>query len=112
MLIDHIDTSRLANDIRHLIADCTYLKSLLRRRWERPMAEEQRRLVRVRRQLTERFVLLALLKKRIHVAHPPAELRDQPRFDPATWDALAHARAIARRLLPDYATAGTMEVSP
>lgn len=111
MLIEHIDTSRLTNDIRALIADCTHLKSLLRRRWVRPMAEEQRQLVRVRRRLTERFVLLALLRKRIHVRRAPPELRDLPGFDPMAWDATAHAQVTARRLLPDYARTSTMGVA-
>lgn len=58
---------RLQQDIRLLIADCIHLKSLLRKRWVKPMAEEQQRLVFVRRKLTERFVLLAASRGRLHI---------------------------------------------
>lgn len=93
-----IDTTRLLADIRLLIADCIHLKSLLRSRWTRPMRDEQQRHHLVRRRLTERFVLLAFSRGRLHVRRPP---RDLP---PGTsWDATAHHATIAARLLPDYA---------
>jgi hypothetical protein len=114
MLTDHIDTSRLKNDIHILIADCTHLKKLLRTRWTRPMAEEQRRLTTVRRKLTDRFVLLAATRRRLHLLRPPREVRDAggPTFDASTWDAAAHAVKIASRLLPDYTLAPTMMEAP
>ncbi len=104
MLIRSIDTSRLKHDIDLLIADCIFLKSSLRARWLRPMADEQRRLVFVRRKLTERFVLLAASRKRLHVKTPPADVRDASgsAFDASAWNAAAHAEAIVSRLLPEY----------
>jgi len=98
----------LQNDIRTLIADCIHLKTLLRARWTRPMAEEQRRLIRTRRRLTARFVLLAVARGRLHVIHPPRELRDAPGFDLESWDAAAYNARIAERLLPGYTVAPTM----
>jgi hypothetical protein len=71
------------------------------------MAEEQRRLIRVRRRLTELFVLLAASRKKLHVIRPPREVRDAggPDFDAGTWDAAAYSHAIIGRCAPDYARA-------
>jgi hypothetical protein len=108
MLSSKIDRPRLGRDIHALIADCIHLKRLLRTRWTRPMAEEQQRQLRLARQLTERFILLAASRGRLHVRHHPRELRDG-----GTWDAAGHNRTIAERLLPEYAVAETMpEVRP
>jgi hypothetical protein len=103
MLSSKIDRLRLARDIRALIADCIHLKRLLRTRWTRPMAEEQQRHLRLARHLTERFVLLAASRGRLHVIRRPRELAPD-----ATWDAITHNRTIAERLLPEYATPETM----
>ena len=88
-MFDSIDSLKLRHDISQLIADCIHLKSVLRTTWLRPMAEEQRRLIRVRRNLTERFVLLAVTRKKLHVTH--------------VEDAIAYHQTIAMRLLPEYA---------
>jgi hypothetical protein len=105
MLLPNLDLPRLERDLRALAHDAVHLKSVLRTRWLRPMADEQRRLVRVRRELTERLVLLALSRGRLHVRHRPRELAC---FDHTPWDPDAHARTVATRLLPDYAAAGIM----
>jgi hypothetical protein len=99
-----VDRARLGRDIAALERDAVHLKSLLRTRWLRPMGEEQRRLVRVRRSLTELFVVLALSRGKLHVKQPPREVRDSggPGFDPATWDREAWARNVAARRLEDY----------
>jgi hypothetical protein len=106
-LTNPIDASRLKSDINALIADCIHLKTLLRTRWTRPMAEEQKRLARVRRKLTDLFILLAASRKRLHIIHAPREVRDSggPDFDLKAWDAAAYNATIANRLLPEYAVA-------
>ena len=104
MLLQHLDRSRLERDLRALESDAVNLKRVLRTRWVRPMADEQRRLLRVRREITERLVLLALARGKLHVRRRPRDLG----ADDATWDPDAHARKIAARLLPDYAVAENM----
>ena len=96
-----IDRHKLVTDIRTLILDTIRLKTLLGARWERPLAEEQRRLHRIRRLLTERLVLLAASRGRIHVVRLP---RDQ-RGARQAWDPAAHASSVVARVLPEYAAA-------
>ena len=92
-----IDTHRLRTDIASLASECTDLKRALRQTWTHPMADEQRRLSRRRRHLTELHVLLASLRGRLHVTRPPRDLAD---WDRAEW----HAR-IAARVGIEYALA-------
>jgi hypothetical protein len=61
-----LDVSRLADDVVRLVVECTELKALLRKTWTRPMADEQRRHARARRNLTDLFILKAHLRRRIH----------------------------------------------
>jgi hypothetical protein len=63
------------------------------------MSDEQKEAHYVARLTTERLVLLAWSRGRIHVSVPPRELRAPG----VTWDARAHAERIAERLAPDYA---------
>jgi hypothetical protein len=92
------DARRLTAEIRLLIEDCIHLKRLLGSRWTRPMAEEQQRLVHTRRKLTERFVLLAASRGRLHVIH--------------VEDPIAHAMAIIGRLVRDFEPTVVTQVSP
>lgn len=94
-----IDQNRLHHDISQLIADCIHLKKQLRSTWVKPMADEQQRLVRVRRKLTELFVVLAASRGRLHVKHAPRGI------DPATWDAALYHRKVTERLAGEYARA-------
>jgi hypothetical protein len=107
MLFLNLDLPSLDRDLHALTLDAIHLKGVLRTRWLRPMADEQRRLVRVRRELTERLVLLALSRGKLHVRKRPRDLA-LPAGDDAPWDAEAHARTVAARLLPDYPGAGMM----
>jgi hypothetical protein len=102
-----IDRSRLRHDIDQLTADCIHLKTLLRTRWTKPMKDEQQRHARVRRKLTELFVLYAFSRSRLHVRTRP---RDLP--EGATWDAAAYAATVASRLLPSYAASILEGASP
>ena len=96
MFDSNLDIARLTHDIAQLIADCIHRKSLLRTTWTRPMGEEQRRQHVVRRRLTERFMLLALTRKKLHTTGP---------------DALEAHRLVAERLGPEYAgNAANVEV--
>jgi hypothetical protein len=96
MLRDRLDRNRLRAALRELADECTRIKRLLRATWERPMADEQRRACRLRRNLTELHILLAWTRARLHVTSSTQA--------GAEWDARAHAARIAERLAPDYAT--------
>lgn len=89
------DKQKIHNDIHRLIAECIELKAVLRATWTRPMGEEQKRLVRVRRRLTALFVLLAFTRRRLHVRTAPQDFT-------AEWDAFAYHEKIAMRLMPEY----------
>jgi hypothetical protein len=99
-----IDPHKLRTAIADLASECTLIKRVLRARWERPMAEEQKRACRLRRNLTELHVLLAWARGRLHVTSPPEQM---PHVQ--DWDARTHAARIAERLAPDYAPPVTME---
>lgn len=71
-----LDKQAIRSDILRFGIESRRLKSCLRTRWERPMADEQRRLVVVRRKLTELFVLAASLRGRFHVLPPPGGWAD------------------------------------
>jgi hypothetical protein len=94
----NIDIERLKIDILNLIEECMVLKRVLRVRWEKPMADEQRRHVHVRRKLTERFVLFAHVRGKRHVIHAPRALPEGEAWDAAAWNA-----RVAERIRPDYA---------
>ena len=102
MLFDRIDSEKLKRDIAGLVAECIELKRALRTTWTRPMADEQRRLCRRRRQLTELHVLRALSRGRRHVTAPP-------RGFAGDWDAEAHNARIAARVALDYARPSDQE---
>jgi hypothetical protein len=101
MQFTSIDKNRLKSAIASLTLDCIHLKQVLRTRWTRPMIDEQRRLIRVRRAITELHVLLALSRKRLHVIHPPRDFTG----DREKWNAAEYNQTIATRLLPEYETA-------
>jgi hypothetical protein len=100
------DRSRLRDDILTHARESVRLKTLLRTRWERPMAEEQRRHARLRRRLTELHILYAASRavaatapKGLHVVHPPCDARDTS----AAFDAVAYNTRVAARVLNEYA---------
>jgi hypothetical protein len=103
MNLEQLDSLRLRSDIQGLIADCSGLKTVLRARWTRPMADEQRRHARARRKLTALFILLAYARGRLHVRTAPREVRHAE----ADWDALSWNRRVAERIVSDYARPGT-----
>ncbi len=90
-----LDISKVRSDIARFTADSIHLKSVLRTTWTRPMADEQQRLVRVRRTLTDLFVLFAFSRNKLHV-------RTAPREWIGDWDVNAYHQKIAMRLMPDY----------
>ncbi len=98
MLSTRIDRSRLKCSILALGTECSEIKRVLRARWTRPMADDQKRLCRLRRNLTELHILSAWTRGRLHVTSKPGAV---------DWDARTHAAAIAERLAPDYACAVT-----
>ena len=93
-----IDTKRLRADLGVLARECRALKDLLGQRWTGPMADEQRRLARLRVRTTELCVLRAWMRKRLHVRVAPRPIRDSA----ADWDARAWHDRIAERAKKDY----------
>lgn len=89
-----IDREKLRADMAAVSGDCRVLKSVLSETWTRPMADEQRRLARLRWRATELCVLAASLRGRVHAQ----KVRDVDVDDVAAW----HAR-IVERVTKDYA---------
>jgi hypothetical protein len=98
MLFDRIDLRRLRRDVASASAQCRALKQVLRRRWERPMADEQRALARISWRVTELCILIARTRGRWHVTAPPREVRQAG----AAWDRDAYHAKIAERVSLDY----------
>ena len=98
-LRDRIDRLRLARDIAAAAAESVALKRALRVTWQRPMADEQRRLCRVRRRITELLVLLARSRGHYHLSAAPRDIRQSG----ASWDQEAWHAKIADRVALDYA---------
>jgi hypothetical protein len=69
----------LRKDLAEAATRSRQLKRLLGQRWERPMADEQRELARLRRHTTELCVLRAHLRGRSH-------LHDAPSWWSGTWE--------------------------
>ncbi|MEZ4220625.1 MAG: hypothetical protein R3B13_06810 [Polyangiaceae bacterium] len=66
-----LDLPRLRRDLRELVARSLELKATLRRPWQAPMAELQSELTEVRRLTTERLVLLAWTRGKLHIRSIP-----------------------------------------
>jgi hypothetical protein len=71
------------------------LKRLLRARWTRPMADEQRELCTLKRRATELCALRAFARGRFH-------LQKAPRDAANGWNALLYHQRIVERLGPSY----------
>src|SRR6187551_3140166 len=93
-----IDSDRLRADIRALSSQIRDLKRLLGTRWERPMADVQRELYRLKGRATELCALAAYARGRLH-------LQRAPRGAPPDWSAAAYHQRIAERLGPSYSLA-------
>lgn len=106
MQFTSIDKSRLSSAIASLALDCIHLKQVLRTRWTRPMIEEQRRLIRARRAVTELHVLLALSREKLHVLHPPRDFMG----DREKWNAAAYNQTLAMRMLPEFLSSSATSV--
>ncbi len=85
-----LDTKKLRADLRALACECRALKDLLGTTWMRPMADEQRHLVRLRWRATELCVLRAWSRGKRHCGQPAGD-------EGAAW----HAK-IAERVAKDY----------
>jgi hypothetical protein len=108
MLRDRIDRTRLVKDIATGAEACADAKRSLRRRWDGPMADVQKRLARLRREMTERLVLLAWARGKLHVVAAPRAVRDAK----LAWDAAAHAARVAERVALDYGVTVATEGRP
>lgn len=94
----NIDSTRVRADIASLATDAKATKTILRATWTRPMADEQRRLVRLRRRLTELHVLYAWSRGKVHVTKPIQDTW----FTGRAWDETWHV-VVAERAAKDYA---------
>jgi hypothetical protein len=94
----NIDKIRLRADIAELARDAKVTKALLRTTWTRPMADEQKKLVCIRRQATILHVLLAWTRGKKHVTTPINDnwYTGRP-YDEATWHTI-----VAERAAKDY----------
>ena len=63
-----IDVSSLHSELTELANQAKSLKKLLRATWTRPMADEQRKLVFLRRRITDACILRAMMRGRKHLA--------------------------------------------
>src|SRR5262249_53197507 len=99
MPFDRIDRSRLKCDLFATATQCYELKQALRRRWTRPMADEQRALARLARRMTELCILRARLRGRWHLGVAPHPVRQAG----AAWDQAEYHTRIAERVALDYA---------
>jgi hypothetical protein len=97
--IMNIDTKRLVADLAALALEARTLKTILHQTWTRPMADEQRRLARLRRRTTELCVLRACSRGRHHVQKPPRE----GSYPGMVWEREAWHARIAERVAKDYA---------
>ena len=94
----NLDIAKIIADIKIVAARIVELKRILRRRWERPMRDEQRALLRLKRQATELCVLRAHLRGRRHLVKPPW-------WWSGGWDPDTAAATIASRIGLAYAPA-------
>jgi hypothetical protein len=93
-----IDNGRLVADLATLAKEARDLKRRLRQTWTRPMAEEQRKLVRVRRRTTELCVLRAFSRGRYHLQRALLE----GAYPGMKWDRDEWHTAVAGRVAKDY----------
>ena len=91
-----VDMEILRAELRALAHECRALKNELGKTWTRPMADEQRRLRRIRWKVTERCILAACLRGKRHVL-----------ANDDAWH-----RAIAERVAKDYPRRVVEEVRP
>ena len=91
-----INHRHLRADIGAVAVRIRDLKRVLRVRWTRPMAREQRELCQLKLRATELCALSAFARGRIHV-------RARPRGAPGDWSAVEYHRRVAERLGPSYA---------
>ena len=92
-----IDSERLRADTCALARECRALKDVLGTTWTRPMADEQRKLARLRWRVTELCVLRAWTREKVHVTNAPRGSADD-------WDRAAWHSKIAERVAKDYAS--------
>lgn len=103
-MLDHVDVVRLVRDLEDLGRRIRALKRALRRTWTRPMASEQRQLVRLRRQVTRRCILRARMRGRHHLAGPPRDGWPEGR----PWHPDDYHQRIAGEVAGEYAAAAAV----
>jgi hypothetical protein len=89
-----VDVVRLKADIVGFSRRSRALKRVLRVRWERPMADEQRELAELRVRITRLCVLRAFLRGKVHICRPPRGATE--------WDGAAYHARVAERAAREY----------
>ena len=108
-----INLSQLRNDLRELAEESRALKRVLRRRWTKPMADVQRKLVCVRRRATRLLVLRAFARGKLHLRSQPREFAvpgSDRYYEPCgdgvyrirNWDLIESQRRIAEQVAESY----------
>ena len=85
----------LRADIRALSTQILGLKRVLRVTWQRPMADEQRELCKLKLRATELCALAAFARGKLHLQKPP-------RGAAREWSAAEYHRRVTERLGPSY----------
>lgn len=91
-----LDLGLFRSDIAAISGQIVDLKRALRSTWQKPMADEQRELVRLKLRATELCALRAFSRGRLHLLRPP-------RGSSGEWTAEGYHRRILERLGPSYA---------
>lgn len=93
----NIDIPLLRRELADTARESRALKRILRTRWVRPMAAEQKTLAALAARMTALCILRAHLRGRFHRDRPPRGL------DPARWDRTAYHQQMAARAADRYA---------
>jgi hypothetical protein len=102
-----LNSEKLRADVGALARECRASKKLLGTTWTGPMADEQRRLARLRWRVTELCVLRAWTRGKRHVTKAPRAIADTG----AEWDGDAWHAQIAERVAKDYEMADAIALA-
>lgn len=93
-----INLHLLRADIRGISAEIRGLKRVLRSRWLRPMATEQRQLCQLQQRATELCALSAWSRGKLHLTRPPRSASND-------WNPVTFNLRLVERLAPSYSSA-------
>ena len=94
-----IDVPKLRHVLEETATEIAAVKHALRQTWQRPMADEQQRLMALKDQASLLHILLAHLRHRLHVLKPIRRWWIKGQDD---WDAEQYHRTLALRAADRY----------